>query len=68
MRSPFLYPSIFKYQDKVGISYNREPVSDDERRPALNKCIQRLEYQVFRFRVYAGSRVVQNQYARIYQQ
>ena len=55
------------HQDAVGVDDGGEAMGDDERRAARHQRIERALHERFVFRVERGSRLVEQQHRRVFQ-
>ena len=67
MRSLFYYLTLFHDQNQIGVDDRREPVRDDEARPAFHQVFDGILDHLFRFRVDRSGRLVEHEDPRIRQ-
>ena len=68
MRSLRRDPAVLQDQDARGAADGRQPVGDDDRRPARPSPAQGVEHRRLGDRVHGGGRLVENQDRRVLQQ
>lgn len=66
MRADFCNFSIIDHNDFIRIAHSRKPMSNDKHRTVCHKVFYRLLHDCFRLVIQRGSRLVQNNYRRIF--
>ena len=68
MRAAFANRAAFEHRNHIGAANRRKAVSDDEHRAPSHQIVQRALHEHLGFGIELGSRFIENQNRRIFQE